>query len=74
MAGGEHSMPEIAEQLRNDLSQALAGGDADNAEALTRQALDSGADPLEVIHACRGLGYIRSEDLKIVLTAEIRHR
>lgn len=42
-------MPEIPEQLRNDLSQALSSGDTENAEALTRQALDGGADPLEII-------------------------
>jgi 5-methyltetrahydrofolate--homocysteine methyltransferase len=42
-------MPEIPEQLRNDLSQALSSGDAENAEALTRQVLEGGADPLEII-------------------------
>lgn len=42
-------MAEITEQLRAELSEALRQGDADKAEALTRQALDGGADPLEVI-------------------------
>jgi len=42
-------MPEISEQLRNDLSQALASGETEKAEALTRQALEDGADPLEII-------------------------
>lgn len=42
-------MAEISEEVRNGLSEALRVGNEADAEALTRQALEEGADPLDVI-------------------------
>jgi 5-methyltetrahydrofolate--homocysteine methyltransferase len=42
-------MADNSEQLRSDLSAALSRGQTAEAEALTRQALDAGADPLDLI-------------------------
>lgn len=42
-------MAEISEEVQNGLSEALRVGNEADAEALTRQALDEGADPLAVI-------------------------
>ena len=42
-------MTRIAEDIRTDLDGALREGDAERAEAVTRQALEEGADPLDVI-------------------------
>jgi 5-methyltetrahydrofolate--homocysteine methyltransferase len=42
-------MARIAEDIRTDLDEALRAGDAERAEAVTRQALEEGADPLDVI-------------------------
>ena len=42
-------MAEISEEIRQGLSKALHDGDEDEAEAITRRALDAGVDPLELI-------------------------
>ena len=42
-------MAEIPEDIRLGLSEALQEGDEDQAEILTRQALDAGIDPLDLI-------------------------
>jgi 5-methyltetrahydrofolate--homocysteine methyltransferase len=42
-------MTEVDESIRNDLSEALRQGNAEDAEAVTRRALDGGIDPLELI-------------------------
>ena len=42
-------MAEISEEVRNGLSEALRVGNEADAEALTRQALEEGSDPLSVI-------------------------
>ncbi len=42
-------MAEIPADLRNRLGEALSMGDAPGAEVLTRQMLETGADPLDVI-------------------------
>ena len=42
-------MAGIPEEIRQGLSTALHEGDEEQAEALTRQALDQGIDPLELI-------------------------
>ncbi len=42
-------MAEISREIADALSRALRTGDADGAEAATRQALESGADPLALI-------------------------
>ncbi len=42
-------MASIAEDIRAELGEALRQGDADRAEAVTRRALEAGADPLDVI-------------------------
>lgn len=42
-------MADISPQIKDTLSEALRTGDADGAEAATRQALEAGADPLAVI-------------------------
>jgi methanogenic corrinoid protein MtbC1 len=44
-------MPEIAADLRETLSAALRDGDAEAAEAVTRQALAGGADPLGLVQS-----------------------
>lgn len=42
-------MADIPERLRSDLSEALNRGQTAEAESLTRQALEAGADPLDLI-------------------------
>ncbi len=42
-------MAEILEDLRHQLGEALSQGRTDDAGVLTRQALDAGADPLDLI-------------------------
>jgi 5-methyltetrahydrofolate--homocysteine methyltransferase len=42
-------MTEVDESIRNDLSEALRQGKAEDAEAVTRKALEGGIDPLELI-------------------------
>jgi 5-methyltetrahydrofolate--homocysteine methyltransferase len=42
-------MADIPEQLRSDLSEALSRGHTAESEAFTKQALDAGADPLDLI-------------------------
>ncbi len=42
-------MADIPERLRSDLSEALNRGQRAEAESLTRQALEAGADPLDLI-------------------------
>jgi corrinoid protein of di/trimethylamine methyltransferase len=42
-------MSDIPAGIREGLATALHGGDEDGAEALTRQALDAGVDPLQLI-------------------------
>ena len=42
-------MADIPEQLRADLGTALSQGNTAEAEALTRQALEAGAVPLDLI-------------------------
>ena len=42
-------MAEIPEEIRQGLSEALKDGDEDQAEMLTRRALEDGIDPLELI-------------------------
>jgi 5-methyltetrahydrofolate--homocysteine methyltransferase len=49
MAGGEYVMAKISEQIRAGLSAALESGDIDQADSLTRQALQEGAVPLDLI-------------------------
>lgn len=44
-------MAEIPEPIRSGLSEALRQGKADQAEAITRQALEEGVDPLDLIQA-----------------------
>ena len=42
-------MADTLEQLQNDLVKALSSGQTDEAESHTRQALEAGADPLDLI-------------------------
>ena len=42
-------MADTLEQLKGDLVKALSSGQTDEAEILTRQALEAGADPLDLI-------------------------
>jgi 5-methyltetrahydrofolate--homocysteine methyltransferase len=42
-------MVEISKKIRTDLSEALSQGKTDEAEAITRQALKVGVDPLDLI-------------------------
>ena len=42
-------MPENFEQLITDLSKALKTGETDEAEKLTRQALEQGMIPLDIV-------------------------
>ena len=42
-------MAKIAKDIHAELGKALREGDAERAEAVTRQALEQGIDPLEVI-------------------------
>jgi 5-methyltetrahydrofolate--homocysteine methyltransferase len=49
MHGGKYVMADTSEQIRSDLSTALSRGQTAEAETLMRQALDAGADPLDLI-------------------------